>query len=45
MAIKKTKFGPEFVTFDPNSGRQIFFSTIWLCQSLNIMIKYHHVQY
>ena len=38
-------FGPDFGPFDPNLGRQIFYSKIWLRQSLDIMIRYHHVQY
>ena len=29
----------------PNSGRQIFFSKIWLRQSLDVMVSYDHVQY
>ena len=27
------------------SGRKFFFSKIWLCQSLDIMVSYHHIQY
>ena len=42
---KETSFGPDFNPFGPNSGRQIFFSKTWLCQSLDIMVSYHHVQY
>ena len=38
-------FGYAFVPFDPNSGCQSFFSKIWLRQSLDIMVRYHHVQY
>ena len=30
---------------DPNSGRQMIFSKIWLHQSLDIMVSYHHIQY
>ena len=39
---KKPSFEPNF---GPNSGCQIFFSKIWLRQSLEIMASYHHVQY
>ena len=39
---KRPSSGPKI---DPNSGGQIFFSKIWLCQSLDIMVRYHHVQY
>ena len=39
---KKPSFGSNF---GPNSGRQFFFSKIWLRQSLVIMVGYHHVQY
>ena len=42
---KKPSFGPDFRPFGPNSGGQIFFSQIWLRQSLDIMVSYHHVQY
>ena len=34
---QKHGFGPDF---GPNLGGQIFFSKIWLCQSLDIMICY-----
>ena len=34
---KKPSFGPNF--------GPIFFSKIYLCQSLNIMVSYHHMQY
>ena len=36
---KKPHFGPELGPLNPNSGRQFFFSKIWLRQSLNIMVK------
>ena len=39
---KKPSFIPNF---GPNSSRQNVFSKIWLRQSLNIMVSYHHVQY
>ena len=42
---KKNSFGFEFGPFDPNLGHQFFFSKIWLCQPLDIMVSYHHVQY
>ena len=47
---EKPHFGFDLPTFGPNSGRQIFFffffsSKIWLRQSLDIMVSYHHVQY
>ena len=42
---KKSSFGPNFGPFGPNLGRQIFFSKILLCQSLDVIVSYHHVQY
>ena len=42
---KKPCFRHDFGPFAPNSGPQIFFSKIWLRQSLDIMVSYHHVQY
>ena len=42
---KNPRAGPNLGPFCPNSGRQFFFFKIWLCQSLDIMISYHHVQY
>ena len=41
---EKPNFGPDLGPLDLNSGRQ-FFSKVWLCQSLDIMVSYHHVQY
>ena len=41
---KKSSFGRNFGSFGPNSGRQIFFKKIWLSQSLDIMVNYHHAQ-
>ena len=32
-------------SFGLNSCSQIFFFKIWLRQSLDIMVTYHHVQY
>ena len=43
--IKKPSFGSDFGPFAQNSGCQTFFSKIWLRQSLDIMVSYHHVQY
>ena len=42
---KKPSFEPDFGPFGPNLGHQLFFSKNWLCQSLDIMVSYHHVQY
>ena len=42
---QKTSFGPNFGPFGPNSCRQSFLPKIWLCQSLDIIVSYHHVQY
>ena len=41
---KKTHFWPDLGPLGPNSGPN-FFSKIWLCQSLDIMAIYHHVQH
>ena len=43
----KPSFGPDFGTFGPNLGHHLFFSfsKIWLPQSLDNMVSYHHVQY
>ena len=41
---EKPHLGPDLGPLDANSGRQ-FFSKIWLCQSLDIMVKYNHVKY
>ena len=41
---KKPHFGPDLGPLGPNSDGQIYFSKIWL-QSLDIMFRYHHVQY
>ena len=40
--IKKSSFEPDFSLFGPNSGRQYFFSKISHCQSLDIMVSFHH---
>ena len=42
---KKPSFEPDFGPFGPNSSHQNCFSKIWLCQTLDIMVSYHHVQY
>ena len=42
---KKPSFGPDFGPFGPNFSHQNLFSKIWLCQSLDIMVSYHRVQY
>ena len=44
---KKLPFGPDLVPLGPYSGRQLFFFffKIWFCQSLDIMVSYHHVKY
>ena len=39
---QKPHFGPDLGSLRPNSGRQFFFfSKIWLCQSLDIMVSYY----
>ena len=42
---KIPSFGPDLGPFVPNSGRENFFSKIWLRQSQDIIVSYHHVQY
>ena len=42
---EKTHFVPDLGPLGPNSSRHFFSSKIWLCWSLDIMVKYHHVQY
>ena len=41
---KKTHFGSNLGPLATNLDRN-FFSKIWLRQSLDIMVSYHHVQY
>ena len=42
---KKPSFESYVGPFVPNLGRQkFFFPKIWLFQSLDIMVSYHHVQ-
>ena len=42
---QRPSFGSNFGPLGPNSGCQNFSSKIWLCQSLDVMVSYHHVQY
>ena len=42
---EKPHFVPDLGSLGPNSGCQNSFSNIWLRQSLDIMVSYHHVQY
>ena len=42
---KKPHFGPDLGPLGPNSGRQFFFSKIWLRQSLDTIVSYHHAKY
>ena len=47
---KKSSFGSDFGPFGPNLSWFFFFfffffSKIWLRQSLDIMVRYHHVHY
>ena len=42
---QKPSFGTYFTPFSPNLSHQNSFSKIWLCQSIDIMVSYHHVQY
>ena len=42
---KKPHFGSDLRLLGPNSSRQIYFSKIWLHQTLDIIVSYHHVQY
>ena len=39
---EKPHFGPDFELLDLNSDRENIFSKIWLRQSLDIMVSYHH---
>ena len=44
--FKKISFRPNFGQLGPNSTHYFFFfQNIWLCQSLDIMVRCHHVQY
>ena len=40
---EKPHFGPDFVLLDLNSDRENIFSKMWLRQSLDIMVSYHHI--
>ena len=42
---EKLHFESNLGPLHPNSGRQTFFSKIWLRQSLDIMVSYRHVRY
>ena len=42
---KKTSFGTDFGPVGQDLSCQNFSSKIWLRQSLDIMVSYHHVQY
>ena len=42
---QKPHSGPNEDHLSPNSDHQFFFSKVWLHQSLDIMVSYHHVQY
>ena len=40
---EKPHLGPDFVLLDLNSDRENIFSKMWLRQSLDIMVSYHHI--
>ena len=42
---QKTSFWVWFTPVGPKLSRQIYFSKIWLHQTLDIIVSYHHVQY
>ena len=42
---EKPHFGSDLGPLPPTSDREIFFSKIWLRQSLDFNVSYHHVQY
>ena len=42
---KKPSFRADFGPFGKHLGPKNCFSKIWLCQSLDIIVIYHHVQY
>ena len=41
---QKSSFGPNFDPLWPKFGHQFFFKSL-ACQSLDIMVSYHHVEY
>ena len=41
----EASFWAWFRHVGPKFGQPIFFSKIWLCQSLDIMVSYHHVKH
>ena len=46
LMIKRKKMAKNLILgLIPNSGRQFFFSKIWLFESLDILVGYHHEQY
>ena len=45
IQTQKNSKKPHFGLKGPNQGNQIFYSKIWLCQSLEIIVSYHHVKY
>ena len=42
---QKFDFEPNFGVFGPNLGHHFISSKVWLHQSLDVMVSYHHVQY
>ena len=42
---QKTSFWAWFRPIGPKFGPTIFFLKIWLCQLVDIMVKYHHKKY
>ena len=42
---EKPHFGFNLGPLGPNSCQNFFLKKIWLRQSLDIMVSYHHVQY
>ena len=42
---KNPHFRPDLGPLGPKSGPEIFLSKIWLRQSQDIIVSYHHVQY
>ena len=42
---KKPTFGPDFGSFDPNFGPQIFFRGFYTYKMLDIVASYHCMQF
>ena len=42
---RKSNFGSDLAPLGPDSGCQNFLSKIWLHQSLDTMVSYHHLKY